>query len=84
LIVEVLSPSTEGRDRGRALRAYARAGVPHYWLVDVERRQFEAYRLDGGAYRLTGTHRPAGSFEPELFPGLSIPLASLWLPTPGG
>src|SRR5438045_1711168 len=34
LIVEVLSPSTARRDLLTKRRAYARIGVPHYWIVD--------------------------------------------------
>ena len=41
LVVEVLSPSTRGRDRRIKLRAYEEAGVPggwEYWLVDPDLR----------------------------------------------
>jgi Uma2 family endonuclease len=34
LVAEVTSTSTGANDRGMKLRAYARAGVPHYFLVD--------------------------------------------------
>jgi Uma2 family endonuclease len=43
LAVEVLSPSTEKRDRGRKLELLERYGLPEYWLVDPERRSFEPY-----------------------------------------
>jgi len=36
LVMEVLSPSTQGRDRGIKRNLYARHGVPEYWIVDVE------------------------------------------------
>src|SRR5687767_10761563 len=32
LVVEVLSPSTQARDRGVKMRRYAAAGVLHYWI----------------------------------------------------
>ena len=44
LVVEVLSPSTELRDRGVKMRAYAAAGVEEYWLVDVVSKRVEVYR----------------------------------------
>lgn len=50
LVVEVLSPSTAARDRGKKLRAYAAAGVGEYWIVDVMGRHVEVYRLHDGAY----------------------------------
>lgn len=34
LVVEVLSPSTRGRDQVDKRRLYARRGIPSYWLVD--------------------------------------------------
>ena len=50
LAVEILSPSTASNDRGVKLRLYARYGVPHYWIVDVDARTIETYRLVGQAY----------------------------------
>lgn len=34
LVVELLSPSTGGRDWGEKKHAYAEAGVPEYWIAD--------------------------------------------------
>lgn len=48
LVVEVLSPSTELRDRGVKMRAYAAAGVEEYWLVDVVSKRVEVYRQQDG------------------------------------
>ena len=44
LVVEVLSPSTELRDRGVKMCAYEKAGLQEYWLVDVVSRKIEIYR----------------------------------------
>jgi Uma2 family endonuclease len=41
LIIEV-ADSTVTRDRRKA-RIYARAGVPHYWIVNLDQRQVETY-----------------------------------------
>ena len=45
LVVEVLSPSTAGVDRGEKFREYAAGGVPEYWIVDPQRQVAEFYRL---------------------------------------
>jgi Uma2 family endonuclease len=78
LVVEFLSPSTRRRDRGLKMQKYAAAGVVHYWIVDPRTGALEAYRLGQQAYELTGTHGPGTTFQPQLFPGLEIPIDDLW------
>jgi Uma2 family endonuclease len=47
LIIEVLSPSTEGFDRGKKFRHYRRIEtLKEYVLVDTERMNVECYRLN--------------------------------------
>lgn len=53
LVVEVLSPSTAMRDRTSKMRAYAKAGVQEYWLVDVIGCHIEVYRQQDGQLELT-------------------------------
>ncbi|MBI3973603.1 MAG: Uma2 family endonuclease [Chloroflexi bacterium] len=79
LVVEVLSPSTRGRDFGIKLRRYAAAGVPHYWIVDPDSRHLLPYRLTEDGYELIGEFGAGTVFQPELFPGLEIPIDELWL-----
>lgn len=50
LVVEVLSPNTAMRDRGKKMRAYAKSGVQEYWIVDVIGCHIEVYRLNEGSY----------------------------------
>ncbi len=77
LVVEVLSPGTAPTDRGRKMQAYARATVPEYWIVDPDARAIEDYHLESGTYRLAA-RAERGGWTPALFPGLVIPLDSLW------
>jgi Uma2 family endonuclease len=51
LIVEILSDSTERRDRGIKRERYAGYGVPEYWIVDTDEKQVEVYRLVFGELR---------------------------------
>lgn len=44
LAVEVLSPSTAARDRGKKRRIYQEAGVGEYWIVDLDARLVERWR----------------------------------------
>jgi len=52
LVVEVLSPRTEKRDRGYKKNVYEAAGVKEYWLVDVDKRTVEIYELVNRRYEL--------------------------------
>ena len=52
LVVEVLSESTEARDRGVKFQDYEAHGVQEYWIVDAEQRVIEQYVLKGGRYDL--------------------------------
>ena len=78
LVIEVLSPGTAALDRGRRMDAFAAAGVPHYWLVNQRLRTIEAYELSGERYEMVSRLTETDTFEPALFPSLSLPLASLW------
>lgn len=44
LAVEVLSPSTARADRHLKRRLYQHAGVPEYWIVDLDARLVERWR----------------------------------------
>jgi Uma2 family endonuclease len=78
LVVEVLSPSTAGTDRGRKMHMLARYGLPEYWIVDPVARVIENYLLIEGAYTLvqaTAASEVAGS--PRLA-DLTIDLAGVF------
>ena len=42
-VAEVVSPSTEGVDRGRKCEAYGLMGVAWYWIVDPEKRTVDVF-----------------------------------------
>jgi Uma2 family endonuclease len=77
LIVEV-AETTLAYDRGRKLAAYAAAGIPEYWVVNLRRREVEVYREpDGSAFR-TATVVPAdGRLTPLALPELSLFVADV-------
>lgn len=47
LVVEILSPSTSGRDRGYKKKIYGQCGVREYWLVSPSEKSVEVYRNTG-------------------------------------
>lgn len=78
LVVEVLSPSTSGVDRGRKMQTYARFGVREYWIADPDSRSIEVFGLQGGAYRSLPPPGIRPELGSELFPDLTFDLQSLW------
>jgi len=50
LVVEILSPSTSGKDVTRKRWAYEAAGIPEYLIVDPGERVGLLLRLEGGRY----------------------------------
>jgi Uma2 family endonuclease len=78
LVVEILSPATEQRDRGAKQQLYARYGVSHYWLVDGAARTVTELVLAQNAYAVHGVHHVGEPFEPAVLPGLAIDLAAVF------
>ena len=55
-MVEILSPSTGLRDKGRKKNIYENCGVPEYWIVSPEARSIDVYRLEDGRYELDNSY----------------------------
>jgi Uma2 family endonuclease len=79
LLVEILSPSTQDRDRSSKANRYAHFGVPHYWIVDPDLARIECYRLSESVYRLLVQAEPPAVLTHPDFPELTILLDSLRL-----
>lgn len=76
LVIEVLSPSTARADRFTKRRRYQEAGVPDYWIVDLERQVVEIWhpadrqpRIEAEAvtWLPVGAAVPCGLSLAELF-----------------
>jgi Uma2 family endonuclease len=51
-IVEILSDSTEHRDRGVKFKDYQAHKIEEYWIIDPENQTLEQYHLKGDFYDL--------------------------------
>jgi Uma2 family endonuclease len=73
LLVEV-SDSTLVQDRGLKLAAYARDGIPVYWIVNLVDRQVEIYTrpVKAGRYRSRKDYKP-GQHVPVVIGGQQLP-----------
>jgi len=79
LAVEVLSPSTRRQDRTVKARRYAALGIPHYWIVDPERKRLECHRREGSAFHRVVQAEGDTVLTHTDWDGLAIDLAALWL-----
>ena len=73
LLVEV-SDGTLGQDRGVKLAAYAKDGIPVYWIVNLVDRQVEVYTrpVKAGRYRSRKDYKP-GQQVPVVIAGQQLP-----------
>ena len=71
LVIEV-AESSLAKDR-RKSAIYARAGVPEYWLVDVENQRVEVRtQPENGAYLRLETVARGGELSSASLPGLNV------------
>ena len=84
LVVEIVSPESDARDRGEKLAEYEGAGIREYWVVDPLREDALFYVLgDDGRYRRVSPDVD-GWYRSTVLRGFRLQVAWLWqrpLPT---
>ena len=74
LVIEILSPSTEHKDRGVKFDDYATHGTMEYWIVDPVVQAIEQYILDNGSYLLHKKHVVGELIESNVVAGFKMPV----------
>lgn len=77
-LCEILSGSTEKRDRTLKMRVYAGAGVPHMWLIDPRLQILEAYEIQDRRWMKIGDWNSDDAVRAPPFDAISFSLADLW------
>jgi Uma2 family endonuclease len=77
-VCEVLSPSTQRRDRTDKLAIYAAFSVGHCWYVDPLARTLEVFALQGGKWLLAATFKDADPVTAPPFEVHTFALDVLW------
>ena len=72
LAVEILSPSTQTRDRRAKKEILQRFRVPEYWIVDPKRNTLEIYVLRDRVYELAIAAGEHETIVSPTLPNLSI------------
>lgn len=78
LVVEILSPSTAGRDRTLKRALYAKHGVREYWLVGPDARTVTVLRLDGGAFEVVGLYGEGQTLTSPTLEGFAVDLNEIF------
>lgn len=82
IVVEIVSPESTDRDRGRKLREYEMGGVPEYWLIDPLRTESRVYALgDDGRYHPAPLDSE-GRLASKVLPGFAVYPSHLWREQP--
>ena len=72
LAIEIASPSTANIDRREKLDAYARSGVPEYWLVDADAHTVEVLMLENRTYRSLGLFEGEDTLPTKIVPNFPV------------
>jgi Uma2 family endonuclease len=83
-LIEVLSPSSVATDTEIKRRAYARAGVPEYWVIRPAERNAIIYSAPDASLDdyIHVTHCPAGGDLTSPTLPFQLPLADLFADAP--
>lgn len=83
LVIEIVSPESQPRDREEKFAEYASGGVPEYWLIDPTSNQAIFYQLDENSqYQTVGLQN--GKYYSAVLPDFWLRVDWLWqnpLPT---
>ena len=78
LIIEILSPSTAGRDRTFKRTLYERHGVKEYWMVDPSARNITILLLGESGYELAGIYGEGQTLTSLTLSGFSLNLDDIF------
>ena len=78
LVVEIASPGTAGYDRRQKQDAYAKAGVPEYWIADPAAQTIEVLILEQGVYQSRGVFADQALLPSQIVPELPIKVAQFF------
>jgi Uma2 family endonuclease len=77
LIVEITSEHSRRRDKVKKRIAYAKYGVPEYWIVDLTNFTLEQYVMDGDRYELTEVYAEDDIIHSETVPCASFSMSEI-------
>jgi Uma2 family endonuclease len=83
LVAEIVSPGSRRRDKVVKMGRYAKYGVPEYWIIDIEARTLEQYRLeDKGLYALRNLFEGDDPVASDKLPCVAFAVSDLFRDLP--
>ena len=82
LVIEVVSPGSENRDRDYEQKRhdYATAGIPEYWIVDPERQCITLLSVTSAkSYETPGEFHIGQTLESLILPGFTVDVAAVFV-----
>jgi Uma2 family endonuclease len=77
-VCEIVSPGDERRDTVIKYRDYARAGIPHYWMVDLAAQRLTSLRLVNEHYDVQTEGRAGQAIRAQPFELIEIAVGVLF------
>ena len=77
LVIEICDKRTRHRDHTEKLADYEMAGIPEYWILDVELRRAEFFVLSQNVYQ----RMPLGVdgfYSPHVLKGFALDVERVW------
>lgn len=75
---EIISPGSRHIDEVEKFEEYARAGIPEYWLIDLENKVVRVFSLAGSAYAAAGTYTPGQRVHSLTIAGFAVDVNHLF------
>ena len=78
LVIEILSPSTETRDRGIKLTQYLRYGVRECWIVDPQERTLEVLQAGDTDFETVRVYPEGTTATSPILEGIQVEVDRLF------
>ena len=77
LVVEIISPATEHRDRVTKRKLYAKYDVREFWLVDPQSKTIEVMPAGKAGFKTVHIYQRDEVLKSPLLEGIEIPLSEV-------
>jgi Uma2 family endonuclease len=77
LVIEIMSEHSRRRDKLQKTKAYAKYGVPEYWIIDMSSSTLEQYSLNGIVYDLIEIYADEETIHSDRLPCVTFSMRQL-------